>query len=162
MAARKRVVQRKALPTLDLPAVLDDYIANRSIGERATWHEGKLKKMMMDELADFGELQEGGHRTMHLSGEPIVFHSYKTGKPVAKTIVGVERKRRASQSLNEDATLELLKAKGLMDQCTEVVVVINEDAILAANFEGKISDDELAKLYSESESFAFYLIEGEA
>ena len=39
-----------------------------------------------------------------------------------------------SQSLNEDRTLALLKEKGLLDQCTEVVVVLNEDAILAANY----------------------------
>ena len=156
MAARKRVIQRK--PTIDLNTVLDEYLTHRSLGERASFHESKLKKEMMEALEQGGELQEGGHRTLSID-TPLVFHSYKTGKPVAKTIVGVERKRRASQSLDEGKTLELLKAKGLMDECTEVVLVVNEDAILAANFQGKITDEELAALYTENETFAFYLTE---
>jgi hypothetical protein len=160
MVARKRVVQRKPVPTIDLGTVLSEYLLNRSLSERGSYHEGALKKQMMETLAEAGELQEGGHRTLHVD-DPLIFQSYKTGKPVAKTIVGIERKRRASQSLDENKTLEMLKAKGLMDECTEVVLVVNEDAILAANFQGKITDDELAALYSESESFAFYQVEGD-
>ena len=38
--------------------------------------------------------------------------------------------------------------------------MINEDAILAANFEGTISDDDLKALYDEGDpSYAFYLVE---
>ena len=54
-----------------------------------------------------------------------------------------------------------LAKRKLLDSCTTTIQVINEDAILAANFDGTISDDDLAKLYDESETFAFYLVEGE-
>ena len=38
-------------------------------------------------------------------------------------------------------------------------MVVDEDAILAANYAGKITDKELAALYYESSTFAFYLTE---
>lgn len=158
MVARKRTVPRRQ--ALDLNVTLDEYLTNRAQRERGEYHEGRLKKEMMDELAESGEL-DGGHRYLYVD-TPLVFHSYKGGKPVAKTITGVQRKRAVSQPLNEERTMALLKEKGLLDECTEVVVVLNEDALLAANFRGKISDEEMAKLYDEEERFSFWLVEGEA
>jgi hypothetical protein len=36
--------------------------------------------------------------------------------------------------------------------------VLNEDAVLAANYEGKITDDQLEALYDENTQYAFLLI----
>jgi hypothetical protein len=51
-----------------------------------------------------------------------------------------------------------LKEMGMLDACTEVVIVLNEDAVLAANYEGKITDDQLEALYDENTQYAFLLI----
>jgi hypothetical protein len=159
--AKKRVLQRTAQP-LDLTAQVHEYLNNRSMRERSEWEEGRIKKALMEFIEQVGELQEGGHRTVLLDS-PASFHSYKNGKPAIKSINGIERKRRLSQSLNPDRTMALLEERKLVDQCTvtETITSINEDAILAANYEGTITDEELAKLYDESETFAFYLVEGE-
>jgi len=138
-----------------------EYIMNRSLREKSETDEGRLKKQLMDELAAHGKLKEGGHREIDLAA-PQAFPSYKGGKAVIKNITGIERKRRVSQSLNEERTMALLKEKGLLDLCTEVVVVLNEDAVLGANYSGQIADEELADLYDENETFAFYLVEGTA
>lgn len=159
MPASKRTIPRKS--TLSLDDTVTEYLMNRSMRERSAYHEDSLKKKLMGELEAHGALAKGGHRTLDLAA-PQDFTSYKAGKPQPKTITGIERKRRESQTLNEERTLALLKEKGLLDQCTEVVVVINEDAVLAANFSGDLPDDELKALYDESETFAFYLIEGDA
>ena len=155
----KRTIKRKT--RVDIDPTVQEYLRNRSMRERSEHIEGSLKKELMATLADNGELQEGGNRQLELE-TPMSFTSYKDGKPKAKTITGIERRRRGSQSLNEERTLALLKARGLLDQCTEVVVVLNEDAVLGANFSGGITDEELKALYDESETFAFYLVEGEA
>lgn len=155
----RRVIPR-AQPG-DLVHTLRDYLGNRSLRERSEWHEGNLKKELMSHLETEGALQEGGHRVIELD-EPEEYFAVKNGQPIPKLVNGIERKRRVSQSLNEERTLAMLKEKGLLDQCTEVVVVLNEDAILAANYSGEIEDDELAKLYDENESFAFYLIAEDA
>ena len=83
--------------------------------------------------------------------QPEEYFAVKAGTPIPKQVTGIKRQKRVSQSLNEDRTLALLKDKGLLDQCTEVVVVLNEDAILAANYSEDITDDELKALYDENE-----------
>ena len=108
-----------------------------------------------------GTLEGDGHRVIELD-EPEEYFAVKNGKPIPKTVTGIKRQRRVSQPLNEERTMAMLKEKGLLDQCTEVVVVLNEDAILAANYSEEISDEELAACYDENESFAFYLITEDA
>jgi hypothetical protein len=160
MPPAKRVIKRQK-PTTAIDATVTDYLANRSMRERSSAMEDSIKKTLMEVLAAQGELKEGGHRQIDLAA-PQDFASYKAGKLAPKVITGIERKRRVSQSLNEERTMALLKEKNLVDECTEIVVVLNEDAVLGANYGGKISDEELAALYDESETFAFYLVEGRA
>jgi hypothetical protein len=156
----KRTVPRQS-PTTVVDTTVREYLMNRSMREKSETVEGNLKKQLMDAIEQQGTLKEGGHREIEL-GAAQTFPSYKGGKSIIKTITGIERKRRVSQSLNEDRTMAMLKEKGMLDECTEVVVVLNEDAVLAANYDGRIKDDELSALYDESESFAFYLVEGSA
>lgn len=118
-----------------------DYRTGRENLERV---EGDAKKRLMVWLNDNGELDDKGSRTFTL---PV---------PVGD-VLAIKRERRVSQSLNEDAAFDLIKKYDLSDSCLEIVYVVNEDALLAANFAGKIPDDEIAALYSEKESFAFVL-----
>jgi hypothetical protein len=101
----------------------------------------------MDILEKVGLPVDGGHRVLDLP------ENVPLGK---KIMVGIKRQRRAGQSLAEDRTEKYLKEKKLWDQCTTTITVINEEAILALNFTGQISDKELKALYDEKETFAFY------
>ena len=145
----------------DLLHTLRDYLGNRSLRERSEFHEGALKKELMLHLEKEGVLEGDGHRVIELD-EPEEYFAVKNGKPEPKQVTGIKRQRRVSTPINEDKMLALLKEKGLLDQCTEVVVVLNEDAILAANYAEQISDEELAECYDEKESFAFYLVTEDA
>lgn len=156
MATRKRSVQRRTV--IDLGAAVKDYLINRSMRERSEYYEGALKKQLMEELVARG-VQEGPTQKLKLD-EPQDFTSYKNGKPVIKSILGVERRERKTNTLDQERAMALIKKKGLSDECTETIVVLNEDALLAANFRGDITDKELAALYSESTSYAFWLTEG--
>lgn len=149
--------------TADLELEMQDYLQNRSTRERAEWREKTAKDKFMGLLAEVGEPGPTGHRSLSLN-EPLEYGHYKGGKLYKKSIIGIRRTRRSSQVLDTDKAMALIKDKGLHD-CTETVteVRINEDALLAAIFEGRITDDEAKTLYNESESFAFNLIEaGEA
>ena len=66
---------RRPSPSADLDAEVGDYLLNRSMRERSSYHEGKWKAKFMDLLAESGERQEGGHRVIRLS-EPLIFASY--------------------------------------------------------------------------------------
>lgn len=159
MVARR--VRRKSV-SIDLDDEVSDYLLNRSTRERAEFHEGRAKAHFLEILAESGELQEGGHRILRLN-EPQIFYTYKGGKPTEKTIIGIQRQERKGTSvLNEDRTLAFLQKRGLLERCTEMVRVINEDAILAANFDETITDKDLKSLYDQSPpTYAFYLVEGE-
>src|SRR5262245_18831346 len=159
MPTRKKMPP-KGPSTADLELQVQDYLQNRSMRERAAFREDKSKAAFMKLLEALGELQEGGHRVLWLQ-EPLPYMEYKGGKPKERNIAGIRRMRSVSQTMNTDRTMVLLKRRRLLDSCTVTVteVVINEDAILAANFEGKISDEELKALYDESERFSFWLVD---
>jgi hypothetical protein len=153
----KRIVRRRTLVE-DLAGYVREYLNNRSMREKSSYWEDRIKRNLMEVLAATGELQEGGHRTLVLD-EALPYVQYKGETPITKTITGIERKRRESTTLNEERTMAFLKKKNLLDSCTVIQIVINEDAVLAANFTGDISDQELEALYDKSETFAFYLTE---
>jgi hypothetical protein len=146
--------------TLQLELVVQDYLQNRSMRERSEYREKKDKESLMDTLERVGELQEGGHRIIRLM-EPIPYAEYKGGKAKGREVGAIRRVRRTSQRLNEAAAMALLKRKKLLEQCTRTEVVLDEDALLAAAFEGKLTDAELQALYEESENFAFFIIDAD-
>ena len=148
---------RKAT-SLDLELQVQDYLQNRSMRERSSGRENNLKGVFMALLEKSGVLQSGGHRVIMLN-EALPYTEYKGGKTKVRSIAGIRRMRRGSTSLNADRTMAYLKKRKLVEACTVTVTEINEDAILAAAFEGKISDEDLKSLYDETETFAFYLVD---
>lgn len=134
-----------------------DYLLNRSMRERSEHFESSLKKQMMAELELRGAPGEN-KLTLELD-EPLTFTTYKDGKPREKRVVGCERRERTSTSLNTERAMALLEKKNLVGECTEVVTVVSEDAILAANYRGEITDKELAGLYEDHTTYAFWLTE---
>lgn len=127
-----------------------EYLSNRLLRERAQKVEDDLKKTLMSHLVDAGEDHEGGHKVIMLA-EPLPYGD--------KKILGIKRQRRCSTSLNPDKAMKYLEKKGLLDECTTSIVVLNEDALLAANFDGRIPDKDLKSLYDDSETFAFTLLD---
>lgn len=121
-----------------------EYLVLRERREGLAKVEDQHKKELMGALAD-EPTDEKGH----------VIHTFPA--PVGK-VSGIQRQRRVSLSMDEEAAMALIRSKGLEATCLETVTVLNEDALLAANYNGAVSDDELAALYSEKESFALVLI----
>jgi hypothetical protein len=155
---RKRRIPRLKTIGGDLTAQVKDYLLNRSMRERSEYQEGYLKRLLMAALEEGGEQVEKHKQVIPLD-EVLPYTQYKNGKPVQKSISGIERRERVANRLDEDKALVLLKRKKLLESCTTTIVVVDEDAILAANYEGTITDKELASLYTESSTFAFYLTE---
>ena len=146
----KRTIKRT--PKIDLRQAMLDYLLNRSMRERSAREEDGLKKSLMAWLETHGDVLE--------LDDPISFVSYAKGTPNSKLISGAKRTTRRSKVLDDEKALEFLDKKGLYDECTEKITVLNEDAILAANFEGRITDAEMAALYNENVTYAFNLVEG--
>lgn len=153
MAVRR--IPRRA--EFDLDGTLHDYLLNRSVAERAGSIESTLKGQLMTHLETSGEEIEGGHRVIPID-PPLPLMTYKGGTPKEVGVKGIKRTKRVSTPLDRDKALALVKELGLLDECTEVIVELDEDKLLAANYRGKISDEQLASLYDEKITYAFDLI----
>jgi len=77
-----------------------------------------------------------------------------------KDIQVLKREHRVSKILDEDRATELLAERKLLERCTIMVPVLDEESILALNFEGVLSDEDLKSLYDEKETWAFTQQEG--
>jgi hypothetical protein len=145
-----RTIKRSGAPTVDIDKLVTEYLNQRMLRERSTTTENQYKADLMALLEKLGSPsgEMGKHRTLELT-DPLPY-----GK---KIVTAIERQCRISTTLDEERTMTLLTDKGLLDRCTKTVVVLDEDAVLVANYEGRISDEELAGLYDKSESFAFQL-----
>jgi len=153
---RKRTIPRA--PTLDPEALaisIAEYLQNRSMRERSEYHEGRVKKDLLALLELAGEQISETTQAITLA-ESLPWTQYKNGEPIKKRVTGIERRKRTSNVLDESKALALLAKKNLLAECTTTVVVVDEDAILAANYAGSITDKELAALYEEKSTYAFY------
>lgn len=59
----------------------------------------------------------------------------------------LEKQRRTKRTLNEAAAEEILADLELTDEVFEMKPVLNEDALMAAFYEGKITDEQLDNIY---------------
>lgn len=150
MAPRKTIQRRKQV---DIGPLFNHYLQQRMMRERTAAEEDRDKKELLAAIEAAGQPTDEGHRRIALTEEYV----YVNPKGVEETVTAILRQRRVSQVLDEEATMALLKKKKLLESCTRTITVLDEDAVLAANYEGKISDAELSALYSENESFAFVM-----
>ena len=157
---RKRRIPRLKTVTEDLAGEIKSYLANRSMRERSEHEEGRIKRLLMSVLEETGD--QVGNKQVIILDDPLPYRQYKGGKPQDKLIAGVERRRSTTNTLDEAKALTFLTAhknRDLIKECTTTVVVVDEDALLAANYDGKITDKQLSALYTESERYSFWLTE---
>ena len=69
-------------------------------------------------------------------------------------IVRIEKQRRVTRKLNEPKAEEILDANGLSEEVFELKRVVNEDALMAAFYENKITEDELDQMFPASVTWA--------
>jgi hypothetical protein len=61
--------------------------------------------------------------------------------------VRLEKQRRVTRKLNELVADEIIEEAGLADEVYEMKRVINEDALMAAFYEGKITEEQLDEMF---------------
>lgn len=142
----------------ELTVHVEEYLQNRSMRERSEWYEGTIKKDLLTLLETAGEQVDPHKQVLELEA-PLPYVQYKNGNAVSKKVIGIERRERVANRIDEDKALALLAKKKLTEECTTTITVLDEDALVAANFAGKITDKELADLYTTSITPAFYLTE---
>jgi hypothetical protein len=111
-----------------------------AIGERVT----TIKKRLTGYIEDLGEANEKGSIVLPVEDE-------RTG---TRAIV---KQRRVSKQFDEDTANELLKSKGLFETCTTTITVLDQDAVMGAYYEGKLTDSDIETMFPEKISWALVL-----
>jgi hypothetical protein len=62
-------------------------------------------------------------------------------------IVRLEKQRRVSRKIDEGVAETLIAELGLEDELYKTIRVVDEDALMAAVYQGKITDDQLDEMY---------------
>lgn len=127
---------------------LVEYNASRTLRETATKVENKYKSTMMANLAVFGDVDERGSRWFRFE-EPLY------SRDGTKVYTAIKRERRVSRVLSHDRAEAWLTENKLIQSCTRLEPVFDEDLMLSLNFQGTIPDDVLDSFYDENESWAF-------
>lgn len=141
----KRIPRSKPSSEPDLWKLAQTYMQSRRMREEMAAQEGRYKKLVMEQLSEFPDDDDRGHKT------------YTFPEPIGG-VSGLIRQKRVSQAMDEVAAMALIKKLGLEDECLTTIVVVDEDALLAANYEGRIDDDDLKALYTTSESYALVTV----
>lgn len=143
------VVDTGAAQQVPLP-IMDDfeqnstmYIRAKKQVDRLTKDVAKLRLKLLPILSDFGT-ESDGNLQIELPDEVMG----------VRTMI---RQRRASKKLSERDAQKLLKAKGLYDQCTKQVTVLDEDAIMEALYDGELNDLDMDVMFPVKESFALVM-----
>jgi len=72
-------------------------------------------------------------------------------------VTAVMQQRRVSKSLDTDVAEELLKEKGLYDRCVATISVLDEDAVMAAYYEGALTEADIDTMFPAKVSYALVM-----
>jgi hypothetical protein len=106
--------------------------------------ENEMKQRVIDSLKELGEEDSRGHIVAEVNDE-------KTG------ISSVVHQKRISKSLDMDKAETILTSKGIKDRCIKLVPTINEDEIMAAYYEGLITEQEVDEMFPAKITYALLL-----
>jgi hypothetical protein len=106
--------------------------------------ENEMKQRVIDSLKELGEEDSRGHIVAEVNDE-------KTG------ISSVVHQKRISKSLDMDKAETILTSKGIKDRCIKLVPTINEDEIMAAYYEGLITEQEVDEMFPAKITYALFL-----
>lgn len=101
-----------------------------------------LKGELSDIVDKEGEPDDKGHIWLQLPDE-------------VEGVSSLKRERRVSQSLDMDAAILILTQKGLAERCIKPVPTIAEDEVMAALYEGKLTEEDVDTMFPKKITWAF-------
>jgi hypothetical protein len=70
-------------------------------------------------------------------------------------IARLVKQRKTSNGLNGQVAEEILREAGLWEQCTETVHVLDEDKVMAAHFNGDLTEEQVDLMFPTVVTYAF-------
>lgn len=136
----------------DPVATFRDHLQAKLVGKVLTNRADALKKRLKEyfEVADEVYTNEQGSQFIDLP---------KTLEVEGKKFKGMELRRTVRTSFDEERAEQILNRKGVLKEALSTYV--DQEKVLRLVQEGRITEKDLGKMLSETESFAFWPVEGE-
>lgn len=119
-----------------------NFISYKTRIDSLTKEQNKLKEELNEYIIEHGQEDDRGHIRVELPEEIDGYNS-------------IQRQRRVSQGLDMDAAILILTKKGLADRCIKAVPTIAEDEVMAALYEGKLTEKDIDTMFPKKITWAF-------
>ena len=104
----------------------------------------KLKEQIFEYVDTSGEVDGSGNLFVELPSE---IEGVKT----------IQKQRRVSRKINPEMADNVIMSKGLESELYKTIQIIDEDALMAALYEGKLTEEEIELMYPEKVVWALIL-----
>lgn len=146
MSTRK-IARRTPAAANGLATTLRQFLTLRVQSEALDERLGTLKKDLTNAVEAEGYEDDKGNFWLDLD-EAVEVDGFGT---CAK----LKKERRVRQTVDENAAEAVLKAKGLYEECTTTVVVLDEEEIRKAHYKGLLTDDDIDAIFPSTITWAF-------
>lgn len=140
---RKIAKPKRELSIEQLPRYVEEYLKEKAAADAMAKRVNEKKATIAALVEASGYLDDRGSQFLDVGIDGCS---------------AVKRERRITNTLDEAKALAWLTKHGLYDECTRTEVVLDEEALLAAAYEGKVPERALKSFYEQSESFAFKVL----
>jgi hypothetical protein len=134
MARAAQEEPREIYDPNDFNSQVREFIRLKETIESLDKRQKELRDKLMDAVDEDGYEDEKGN----------ILYEFET--PV-DGVVRLEKQRRATRKLDELKAEELIEAKGISEDVYKMVRVIDEDALMASFYDGKITEEELDEMF---------------
>lgn len=118
----------------DLGTQVREYLQVKASMELLETRQKALRETLFQQIDSNGEFDDKGNVFLELGAD-------------VDGVVRLEKQKRVTRKLDADAAESILATNELEEEVYEVVRVVNEDKLMAAFYEGKLTEDELERIY---------------
>ena len=118
----------------DLATQVREYLQVKSSVDMLEKRQKDLRESLFAHIDADGEFDDKGNVFLELGAE-------------VDGVVRIEKQKRVTRKIDESTAEQILANNNLEEDVYEVVRVINEDKLMAAFYEGKLTEDELERIY---------------
>lgn len=118
----------------DLTSQVREYVKLKQSLDALTSRQKELREKLFEQIDAVGIEDDKGNVQLELGFD-------------VDGIVRIEKQRRVTRKLDELKAEEIIETLGLGDEVYEMKRVINEDALMAAHYEGKITEDDIDSMF---------------
>lgn len=131
-----------SFPIEEVKSAVKQYVVIKDQLELLTTRQTEIKNRLMDALDEYGETDGKGHKIIDLGDD-------STG------ITQLIKQRKTLKGFDMELAEKLLHEKNIYEKCITMVPTLNEDAIMAAFYDGALTEEDIDSMFPTKVTYAF-------